>query len=103
MANWLNTIEINQLPPGEHHVMVIESTPIALFNVDGEIYVIEDCCTHQGLPLSDGYLDNTEITCPFHGAKFCIKSGQALSPPAFEKLKTFASRIEDGVIQIEFS
>lgn len=103
MSNWIDAIAFDALPPGEHHVMVIEGTPIAIFNVNSEILAFEDCCTHQGLPLSDGFVEETMITCPFHGAKFCMKTGAVLASPAYEKLKTFATRVEGGLIQVEFS
>jgi len=100
MDNWIDTVLAEDLKSGEHHVMVINDTTIAIFNIDGEIFAIEDCCTHQGLPLSDGYVGQGQITCPFHGAQFCLKTGAALSPPAFEKLNTFESRIENNMIQL---
>lgn len=103
MENWVDTILEKDLNLGEHHVIVINGTPIAIFNIDNEIFVIEDCCTHQGLPLSDGYMAKGQITCPFHGAQFCLKTGAALSPPAFEKLNTFEARIENKMIQVKIN
>jgi 3-phenylpropionate/trans-cinnamate dioxygenase ferredoxin subunit len=84
-------------------VMVVNDKAIAIFNIDNQLFAIEDCCTHQGLPLSDGYVEGNQITCPFHGAQFCLKTGDALSPPAFEKLNTFETRIKDNLIQINLA
>jgi 3-phenylpropionate/trans-cinnamate dioxygenase ferredoxin subunit len=101
MSEWHNVKACNELPVGEHHVIAINGHPIAVFNLEGEYYAIEDCCTHQSLPLSDGYVDGDEITCPFHGAKFNIKSGEVTAPPAFEDLTTFEVRVQDGMIQVK--
>ena len=100
MTHWFDVRPSIELPPGSHHVVVVEGIAIAVFNIEGGFYAIEDSCTHQGLPLSDGFLDNDTITCPFHGAKFCIRSGQALSLPAYIDLTMFETRVENGIVQV---
>jgi len=72
----------------------------------GEYHAIEDVCTHDGSPMLGGGLpleqviDGTEIICPRHGAHFCIKTGNALTPPAFEPTTTFPVRVENGMVQV---
>lgn len=101
MTNWFDVLPAAQIPPGTHHVIVVEGIAIAVFNIEGEFYAIEDSCTHQGLPLSDGFIEEDDkIICPFHGAKFCIKSGKALSPPAYINLKTFDTRLVADIVQV---
>lgn len=100
MANWYDVAPESEILPGSHHVIVAEQTAIAVFNIDGEYYAIEDSCTHQGLPLSDGFLDQDTITCPFHGAKFCVRTGQVLCSPAYINLTTFETRVENGMVQV---
>lgn len=101
MTNWFDVLPAAQIPPGTHHVIVAEGIAIAVFNIEGEFYAIEDSCTHQGLPLSDGFQEEDKIICPFHGAKFCIKSGRALSSPAYINLKTFDTRLVADMVQIK--
>lgn len=101
IEQWHNIMPAGQLSEGMHHVVLIKNHPIALFNLNGQFYAIEDSCPHQGLPLSDGKVEKDEITCPFHGAKFNIKTGAVTSPPAFENLRTFEVRLEGEMIQVK--
>lgn len=102
MSNWFDVLPTSQIPPGSHHVIVADGRAIAVFNLSGTYYAIEDCCTHQGLPLSDGFQDNDVITCPFHGAKFSIKTGQVLSAPAAVDLTTFEVQVTDtDIVQVK--
>ena len=79
---------------------------IAVFNLSGEYFAIEDVCTHDGSSLldsgldTDELLDGNEIICPRHGARFCIKTGAALSPPAYEAITKFPTRINNGTVQV---
>jgi len=100
MSEWINVIAVSALPEGERHLTMAKGHPILIFNLEGNFYAIEDCCTHQGLPLSDGELQGNEITCPFHGAKFNIITGEVTEPPAFENLITFETRVVEGMLQI---
>jgi 3-phenylpropionate/trans-cinnamate dioxygenase ferredoxin subunit len=71
-----------------------------VFNLEGEYYAIEDICTHDGSELTGGTVEGAEIVCPRHGARFCIKTGAALSAPAYEATAVFPVRIEAGAIQV---
>lgn len=101
MSEWIDIIAADALPEGQHYNVTLQGHPIAVFHHKGQFYALEDCCTHQGLPLSDGPIDNDEITCPFHGAKFSIITGEVTAPPAFENLIIFEVRVENGMIQIK--
>lgn len=98
--SWHNVIHHQEILPGRPHVVVIQDKAIAVFNLEGEFYAIEDFCPHQGLPLSEGPVEQNEIECPFHGARFCLKTGEVKSPPAWSGLNTFHTRIENSVVQI---
>lgn len=63
-------------------------------------YAIEDMCTHDGGELASGAVEGDEVVCPRHGARFCIKSGKALTPPAYEDVHSFPVRVENGVVQV---
>lgn len=102
MATWFDVLPTSELPSGSHHVIVANGYAIAVFNLGGQYYAVEDCCTHQGLPLSDGYLEDNIITCPYHGAKFCVKSGAVQCGPAHVDLTTFETQITDtGIVQVK--
>lgn len=73
---------------------------VALFHVDGELLAVEDRCTHQAARLSEGPVVGAEVFCPRHAARFCLRSGRALSPPATEPLRTYEVQIEDEAVWV---
>jgi len=76
-------------------------TVVVLTRCGDEYYAIEDRCTHDGEPLSGGDVEDCEIICPRHFARFCLKTGAALSPPAYEPARTFRVRVENGRVLVE--
>jgi len=73
---------------------------IAMFKLDCEYFAIEDVCTHDGGQLTGGTIEGGEIVCPRHGARFSIRTGEALTAPAYEPVATFPVRVENGLIQV---
>ncbi|ORU90761.1 MAG: non-heme iron oxygenase ferredoxin subunit [Cycloclasticus sp. symbiont of Poecilosclerida sp. M] len=74
--------------------------PLAIYNIKGEYFVTDNLCTHGMANLSEGYQDEDEIECPFHGGAFSIKTGEALSPPCHTPIKTYDVSIVDGKVCI---
>jgi 3-phenylpropionate/trans-cinnamate dioxygenase ferredoxin subunit len=79
----------------------IDGLALLVVRCGTELYAIEDRCTHDGEPLEGAEVESCQIICPRHGAHFCVKTGEALSPPAYEPLRTFKVRIEGGRIFVE--
>ena len=100
MEGWVRVCSSEELLPGEFRIAYDGDTAIAVFNVDGELYAIEDVCTHDGGILTGGAIDGDVIVCPRHGARFCIRTGEVLSPPAYEDVTTFPVRVEAGSVQV---
>lgn len=100
MADWITVCGADELAPGEHRIADVDGAQVAVFNLDGEYFAIEDVCTHDGGVLTGGPVRGGEIICPRHGARFCIKTGEALSAPAFEATAKFPVRLQDGQIQV---
>jgi len=100
MSDWIPVATTAEFPPGTHRVVDVDGAQIAVFNVDGQYYAIEDVCTHDGGILTGGPVEKDEVTCPRHGARFCVRTGEALSPPAFEPVATLPVRVEDGIVQV---
>ena len=96
IGNWVRVCTTSELLPGEYKVVYDGDAPIAVFNIDGELYAIEDVCTHDGGELAGGELRGYEIECPRHGAKFDVRSGAVLCPPAYEPTAKFPVKVEDG-------
>ena len=69
---------------------------IAIVRSGGKLYAIEDVCTHDGEALTGGEVEGGEIVCPRHGARFCLRTGEALTPPAYEPVRVFEIKIEGG-------
>jgi len=103
MSEWIDVCGVEELPPGERKIISTEAAEIALFNLEGEFYAIEDVCTHDGGELTSGRCDGDQIICPGHGARFCIRDGKALTPPAYENIESFPVRLQDGKIQLQIS
>jgi len=101
MAEWVAVARVEDFPPGTVRTVEIEGTPIAVFNLDGRYHAIEDLCSHETETLSDGEIAGDEIVCPRHGSHFSIRTGQALSPPAYEPVATFPVQVEDGMVMVK--
>ncbi len=86
--------KIADLPLEKGKLVEIDDERIALFRLDDGIYAIADVCTHDGGPLVEGEVINgCQVKCPRHGARFDIRTGAALSMPAFRPTATFAVRV----------
>ena len=100
MSDWIDVIDAQALAPGEHMIVDVDGVEVALFNSDGEFLAIEDVCPHDGTELASGEIEAGVITCPRHGARFCLKTGKVLAPPACEDVATFPVRVQAGRIQV---
>ena len=98
MADFEQVAQVGEIEPGGRLSIIVDEVPARLIRVGDDYYAIEDVCTHDGQPLTDGPLDGTEITCPRHGARFDICTGKALCMPATEPVATFDVEVRDGAI-----
>lgn len=100
MTDWIDVAPEGSLADGEHIVLDVDGDEVAVFCIAGDYYAVEDACTHDGNELASGRLVGTEITCPRHAARFCLKTGKALCAPAYVDLETFPVRVHEGRIQV---
>jgi 3-phenylpropionate/trans-cinnamate dioxygenase ferredoxin subunit len=103
MPRFITVAKTADIPPGARDVFDVEGSYIAVFNVGGTYYAVEDVCTHDDGPLAEGDLHGYEIECPRHGARFDIRTGEALSMPAVVDVSWFPVRVEGDDIQISFN
>ena len=103
MPETLTVCASSELPPGERKVVEWNDLEILVINVDGQIYAIEDRCSHDDGELGDGELhsDRCAIECPRHGALFDLKSGKPLTLPAYQAVETFPVQIDGDTITLE--
>jgi 3-phenylpropionate/trans-cinnamate dioxygenase ferredoxin subunit len=100
MSDWVDVAPEAELAPGAWRVVDVDGAAVAVFNLDGAYYAIEDVCTHDGGVLTGGAVEGDVIVCPRHGARFSIRTGEVLAPPAYEDVPTFHERIEGGTVQV---
>ena len=99
----LEVCPLSELPPGEA-VRVDAQPPIAVFHTeDGEVFAIDDTCSHQDASLADGWLEGCEVECPLHASRFNLRTGAVDAPPARTGVRTHETAIIDGVIHLERS
>ena len=101
MAQLIKIAETTALAPGQAVAFTLGGQRIALFNVEGTYYAIGDTCTHRGGPLSEGDVQGTKVTCPWHGADFDLKSGAVLGPPAPKAVSSYKVVVEGDEIKVE--
>jgi 3-phenylpropionate/trans-cinnamate dioxygenase ferredoxin subunit len=91
---------VEELPPGEVKIVHDGTLAIGVYNCDGAFFAIEDRCSHDDGPLCEGDFepDGCIAVCPRHGARFDVRTGQALTLPAYLPVDTFDVRVEDGVV-----
>ena len=93
---------VEELSPGEVKIVRAGELAIGVYNLNGEYYAIEDRCSHDDGPLAEGDFDVDEgvAICPRHGSRFDIRTGRALSLPAYQPVEAFEVFVEDGLIKV---
>ncbi|MFW5443621.1 MAG: non-heme iron oxygenase ferredoxin subunit [Methylococcaceae bacterium] len=100
MTDWIDVCAAKALAKSENIIIDVDGTEVAIFNIDGQFYAIEDVCSHDGAEIASGALDGDEIVCPRHGARFCVKTGAVKCAPAYEDIDTFPVRVENERLQV---
>lgn len=100
MSPWIDVAPVDEFPAGGWHTVDLDGTQVAVFNLDGGYYAIEDICTHDGGTLTGGTLEGEEVVCPRHGARFSVKTGKVLAPPAYEDVSRFPVQVASGIVQV---
>ncbi len=97
---WVDAGPVAEIGEGQSISVAVGRRMVAVARSDGEFFAIEDICTHDGAELSGGTVEGGQIICPRHGARFCLRTGQALTPPAYEPVREFATKVEAGRLWI---
>ncbi len=101
MPRFIFATKVSELPDQSATCVEVEGKQFALFNLGGEFYAMDDDCTHEGGPLSDGLILGEEVECPWHGAHFNIKSGKVTLDPATDDVGCYNVRVTGDDIEIE--
>jgi nitrite reductase/ring-hydroxylating ferredoxin subunit len=97
----MTELTLDQLAGRELAAFDVSGTRIAIANVAGAFYAFGDTCTHQGCSLADGDLEATIVTCPCHGSKFDVKTGDVVRGPAGEPVRSYPVRLEGDALRVE--
>ena len=101
MSRFVEIARTNEITPGEAKMVEVEGKKIAILNLEGDYYAIDDTCPHASGPLSEGKVEGEVVTCPWHGSEFNIKTGEVLRPPARRGVKNYKVQVEGSIIKIE--
>ncbi|MDP2957130.1 MAG: non-heme iron oxygenase ferredoxin subunit [Longimicrobiales bacterium] len=101
MAEWVRVASLSDVPAGTLRGVFAKMRLLVLANVDGDVYALEDRCSHQEFPLSDGELDGSDLVCIHHGARFDACTGKNKGLPAVRPVNSFPVEIRDGEIYVE--
>ena len=101
MSKLVKVAEAKEVAPGTGKVVEAEARSLALFNVSGAFYAIDNTCTHRGGPLGEGALAGEVVTCPWHGAQFNVKTGEVLAPPAPIGVRSFPVKVQGDDVFVE--
>jgi len=101
MASWTRVAASADCPVGTLKGVMANGTPVVLANVDGDIYALEDECSHEEFPLSDGELEGGDVVCIYHGARFECATGLNKALPAVRPVTSFPVEIRDDEIYID--
>jgi 3-phenylpropionate/trans-cinnamate dioxygenase ferredoxin subunit len=102
VADYRTVARLDQIPGPEGGGLrvVVEGRKIALFRAEGGVYAVDDTCTHAEASLSEGRVAGHAVQCPLHGARFDLRTGRPLSPPAFKPVRTYPVRVEGDQVQV---
>ena len=101
MAGFVKVAKADEIAPGQGKMVEVNGKKIALFNVEGSFYAIDDTCTHRGGPLSEGVLEGDQVTCPWHGATYDVTTGEVLGPPAPRGVARYNVRVGGSNVEVE--
>jgi 3-phenylpropionate/trans-cinnamate dioxygenase ferredoxin subunit len=100
MPEFMKVARTGDVAPGTLRVVRVGRQRLAIANVDGEFYAIEDVCTHDGGPLDQGYLEGYSVQCPRHGARFDVRDGSVLAWPAVVPVESYPLKVEGEDIYV---
>ena len=101
MTRRIKVAATSELLAGEGTTVEADGKELALFNVDGVFYAIDNTCTHVGGPLGDGTLDGEIVSCPWHGAEFNVATGEVVCPPGEKNVRTYPVTVEGDDVFVD--
>lgn len=100
MGEFVRVAGTGDIPPGTGIVAEAKGKPLAIFNVEGSFYAIDNTCVHRGGPLGEGELEGETVTCPWHGWEYDVKTGASITNPS-AKVQAYPVQVEGTDIKVE--
>ncbi len=94
MAEYINVAKVTEIPVGSAKVVEVNGKKIALFHVADQFYALDDRCSHAEASLAKGYVEDGSISCPLHGARFCLETGKNLCLPAVTPVSSYEVKVQ---------
>jgi nitrite reductase/ring-hydroxylating ferredoxin subunit len=101
MSRRIHACGVQELADGEMKALSDDALSLAICRVNDEWFAFENNCTHQDFPLTEGAVDGTEIECPLHGARFCLRTGAIRAVPASRPIRVFRTHVEGDAVHVE--
>jgi 3-phenylpropionate/trans-cinnamate dioxygenase ferredoxin subunit len=98
--DWTSVAPVAEFKEGDVKIVDADGVMMAVYHLDGDYIAIEDVCPHDGSEIGSGCVKNGILECPHHGATFDLRSGDVLTPPAYEPLEMMQIRVENGVVEV---
>lgn len=101
MGQYKRALGVSDLQPGRAVTVAVDGVEVAVFNVDGKFYALQNACPHRGGPLGDGDLEGSIVTCPWHGWEWDVTSGSGAGDPSV-KTKAYQVKVEGDDVLVLF-
>jgi len=101
MPEYVRVIGVGDLPPGKGQVAEVNGLEIAIFNIEGSFFAVDNTCAHRGGPLGEGELEGEVVTCPWHGWEYNVRTGISLTTPS-ASVKTYEVKVDVDDVNILF-
>lgn len=101
MAEFVKVAKIAEIEPGGARLVEVNGKQIALFNVDGQFFAIDNTCSHKGGPLTEGEVSGHVVTCPWHSGRFDVRTGEVVGPPPQRAVTRYGVRVTGSDIEVE--
>lgn len=97
---FVEVADISQIKEGQRKVIYFRRKEVAIFNISGQFYALDNLCPHRGGPLSEGEVENFTVVCPLHGARFDARTGRGLKGPHRCDTRSYETRVIGSAIAI---
>jgi len=101
MADFVKVAQTNEIEPGQARLVDVKGKKIALFNVEGRFFAIDNTCSHKGGPLAEGEVSGHVVTCPWHHGRFDLRTGEVVGPPPQRAVTRYGVRVTGSDIEVE--